>query len=733
MNTPKKILLTTLAIGMLASNVTSCRQPVGPDNPIVKPVVTQLAAPENLRIEGTTTLRWNSVPNAVGFRIYVNGVSRQEVGNITSFNLADLNLPVGSTSGISIRALADPKNELFTDSNHTNEVSFTVREQTTDQIELATPTGLRIEPGTTILRWNPVHNAAGFHIIVNGIVRNEVFGDDITSFDLAVLGLTPGETFDISIRALADPESKFTDSRFSETVEFEVPEPNVTDQLATPDLIRSGNALSWGHDADAVGFRIYVRNRITDEIVREIPVGQGATGFDLSSVEPPLPVGEFSISVRALADTNPESKFTDSEPSNSVDFEVKEHTTTPTEPLNPPTGLGVNHGTTLEWNFTGSAAGFRIYVGTTQYVINDGNARSFDLRDLVPALTPETPYDISIRALADEEKYNSPKTGSISYILRCHVSNKEINNLGNCPEFNCSTNALVTFPGGDEVSAGGFLAGDGRANIAYLINILNCFTDDAARKATAGQPVPLPYASWGAWVEARITDAIQAAELAVAINPALGGYDGTLTQLFPGIVMGQGMGGMLNGVNIWPLTKDQRRLENFNLESLVPGFIIVNQAANSFAAVETIGSGMIVHERFHERTIDLGMRPEYVKPDGSRFPCIPMDTINDAVRFHRIAVENIHNLGDYVVDGTPILAHTGVLLHNVFDHFKGLVTSPRFTNNPAGMPFGGSSTDPAQRNRAFGLRFSADGIFRDESGNVVDATPLGRSDDRQLD
>jgi len=68
-------------------------------------VAAQLSAPTNLRISGTT-LSWDEVENAIGYRIYVGGVARTSVGT-TSFNLATLNPGLGvGTHGIQVRAIS---------------------------------------------------------------------------------------------------------------------------------------------------------------------------------------------------------------------------------------------------------------------------------------------------------------------------------------------------------------------------------------------------------------------------------------------------------------------------------------------------------------------------------------------------------------------------------------------------------------------------------------------------
>jgi len=67
-----------------------------------QPTTPSLSAPSNVRLSDTT-ISWNAVSNATGYRIYVGGTFRTEV-TTTSFDLATLGLPVG-THAIRIRAV----------------------------------------------------------------------------------------------------------------------------------------------------------------------------------------------------------------------------------------------------------------------------------------------------------------------------------------------------------------------------------------------------------------------------------------------------------------------------------------------------------------------------------------------------------------------------------------------------------------------------------------------------
>lgn len=96
--------------------------------PTVVIAAHQLPAPVIVSVANTTATRtWNTVANATGYRVYVNGTAVTGVITGTSFNLATLNLGVG-THHIQVRAIGDGTN--FLNSDLSDQVTF-VRNATT--------------------------------------------------------------------------------------------------------------------------------------------------------------------------------------------------------------------------------------------------------------------------------------------------------------------------------------------------------------------------------------------------------------------------------------------------------------------------------------------------------------------------------------------------------------------------------------------------------------------------
>ena len=88
-------------VNFLDSEISAFRNHTVPDD-----ILPALATPQNPRVTGTT-FTWNTVPNATGYRIYVNGEpSTSGVIGGTTFDLNTLNLGAG-THLIQVRAIGD--------------------------------------------------------------------------------------------------------------------------------------------------------------------------------------------------------------------------------------------------------------------------------------------------------------------------------------------------------------------------------------------------------------------------------------------------------------------------------------------------------------------------------------------------------------------------------------------------------------------------------------------------
>ena len=181
-------------------------------------IVAPLPAPTNLVITGTT-LTWNAVANSIYYAVYVDGSRVATDISATSFNLATLNLAIG-THSVQVRAVGD--HVAFTSSALSLPIYFTL---TADGIVLPLPAPTNLVITGTTLTWNTVANAIYYAVYVdNSRVATDI---SVTSFNLATLNLPVG-THPVQVRAIGDNVA-YTDSPLSVAVNF-----TVTDETAPP-------------------------------------------------------------------------------------------------------------------------------------------------------------------------------------------------------------------------------------------------------------------------------------------------------------------------------------------------------------------------------------------------------------------------------------------------------------------------------------------------------------------
>ena len=198
----------------LESGLLTVRRPIIEEtfyrvNVIASGEAQQTLAAPTISIDGTV-VSWNAVANADGYRVYVGGVAVGEVITATTFNLATLNLGVG-THAIQVRAIGSGD---FTDSELSTSVDFAVAPE-----ELAAPD---ISIDGTVVSWDAVANADGYRVYVGGVAVGEVI--TATTFNLAALNLGVG-THTIQVRAIGSGD--FTDSELSTSVAFTIQGPQL--------------------------------------------------------------------------------------------------------------------------------------------------------------------------------------------------------------------------------------------------------------------------------------------------------------------------------------------------------------------------------------------------------------------------------------------------------------------------------------------------------------------------
>ena len=136
------IILTASAPGLITQTytiiVTRASAPGGGGAGV--PATPTLLSPSNISLNGTI-LNWSAVSNATGYQIYVGGIARGNVITTTNFDLATLELSVG-THAIRVRAIHDGTG--FNNSPLSIAVNLVVEDITAPTIEIppdTTPLG----------------------------------------------------------------------------------------------------------------------------------------------------------------------------------------------------------------------------------------------------------------------------------------------------------------------------------------------------------------------------------------------------------------------------------------------------------------------------------------------------------------------------------------------------------------------------------------------------------------
>ncbi|MBN2981016.1 S-layer homology domain-containing protein [Cohnella algarum] len=217
---------------------------------------------------------------------------------------------------------AKSDNPAYTDSEASEPETYTVPEPATP---LAKPV---VDLTGDDLTWEAVTNADKYEVAIeleDGTSRTvEVTG---TSVDLSTLdpALQPG-TYTVTVTAKSDNPA-YTDSEASEPETYTVPEPATP--LAKPVVDLTGDDLTWEAVANADKYEVTIE--FEDGTTRTVEVTTG-TSVDLSTLDPALQPGTYTVTVTAKSD-NP--AYTDSEASEPETYTVDQ----PTEPAVDKTAL----------------------------------------------------------------------------------------------------------------------------------------------------------------------------------------------------------------------------------------------------------------------------------------------------------------------------------------------------------------------------------------------------------
>jgi formylglycine-generating enzyme required for sulfatase activity len=242
--------------------------------------------------------------------------------------------------------------------------------------QLAAPTNLQIN-GTT-LTWDAVTNASSYMVDIDGTE----YPSASASFSLSVL--TNYKNYTIKVKALGDGEA-YTDSVWSSTKSYSLPEPQGIPALATPvNLQINETNLTWDVVADAVKYSVDIN---------DMENVAAANSYSLSA----LTVGTYMIRVKAVGDnvTKKNSLWSDSIQCTVTAQGISLQLATPTN-------LQINLETkTLTWNAVSNAVGYSVQVDDNEAAGN-GNSTTFSLEFLAYGI-----YSIKVKATGNGTTYTN--------------------------------------------------------------------------------------------------------------------------------------------------------------------------------------------------------------------------------------------------------------------------------------------------------------------------------------
>jgi len=696
----------------------SCPNPNCVTNYIPDPVLTPLATP--VASMSGAVLSWAAVPNAAGYQIYAGNTPTGSPLSAaeTSRNIGNLNLAVG-THLLSVRALAG-QSTVHGNSERSAEVEVSIRETIGMQpSRLREPQGLVIEDG--ILSWDANPAAMGFRVYLPAPMT-PVFRDG-PNINLEVRGLPVGR-HNIEVRTLADPENQWTlDSEDVSSIEVPIGQNQVDPTPLTAPVVTppsgTGTTISWAAVPNAVGYAIYVGNTREETLGNQLSFNVANLGL--------TPGVHSNIRVRALAQGGTE--FANSPLSEPVTVTIPE-TVIPPEHLDAPQGLQINNGI-LTWDNVTQAHGFRVYIPARTPITVSATDRSIDLAEQNLPLGTHT---ISVRTLADPQNQNlldSEEVSTIQFVVAPIILDTPIitNHTNTSMTWNAVEGATgyqiytqlgpvggvitgtsvdfttlgLSHPGQFDIQVQAIgngtthLNSPNSATKQFMPSPLSCNHADIRDCAAdiknffvqRGVTTPNTYTNWNDWVESHIKHAVIDAETARVLSILSQQPGGVFQGRFPtGIAAGFFFGSVTdNHVITAAEAQNIGVMRNFS-HHVFPGF------TPSFGTAPfALGSALLVHGDHRARGGNMHGIPS-VGATGGQFPCLSREAIEQAIEFHRIALENMFNFGYYHVGGTgnehKVPHPHGWYAHNVFDHFSQFNISATFTNNPAGLELSGT-------------------------------------------
>ncbi len=374
---------------------------------IVTPDTENPSIPLNLvasNITQTTVdLSWTPATDNVAvtnYRIYNNGnLLIASTGNVTSYILTGLN--ANTAYNLTIRAI-DAANNESGDSNNANFNTAAI--VTPDTENPSIPLNLvasNITQTTVDLSWTPATDnvaVTNYRIYNNGNLLVASTGN-VTSYTLT--GLNANTAYNLTIRALdaAGNESNDSNNANFNTAAIVTPDtenPSIPLNLVASNITQTTVDLSWTPATDNVAvtnYRIYNNGNLLIASTGNV-TSYTLTGLNANTA--------YNLTIRAIDAANNES----GDSNNEVFITLEPDTTSPTNPLNLVASNITQTTADLSWTAATDNVGvtnYRVYNSGNLLVASTGNITNY----LITGLTPETNYNLTIRAIDDADNESS--------------------------------------------------------------------------------------------------------------------------------------------------------------------------------------------------------------------------------------------------------------------------------------------------------------------------------------
>ncbi|WP_458124717.1 S-layer homology domain-containing protein [Paenibacillus sp. Z3-2] len=368
---------------------------------------TPLAAPSNVKVTGDQ-LTWDAVENAESYEVSITdsegNIRPVTVPSGTTLDLSTLE-PSLAPGEYTITVMAKSNDPAYADSQASAPVTYTVP---TPATSLAAPSNVKVTEDQ--LTWDAVENAESYEVSITDSEGNirPVTVPSGTELDLSTLepSLAPGE-YTITVTAKSN-DPAYADSEASESVTYTVPTPSTP--LAAPSNVKvTGDQLTWDAVENAESYEVSITD--SEGNIRPVTVPSGTT-LDLSTLEPSLAPGEYTITVMAKSN---DPAYADSQASAPVTYTVP----TPATSLAAPSNVKVTEDQ-LTWDAVENAESYEVSITDSEGNIRPVTVPSgttLDLSTLEPSLAPGE-YTITVMAKSNDPAYaDSQASAPVTYTV----------------------------------------------------------------------------------------------------------------------------------------------------------------------------------------------------------------------------------------------------------------------------------------------------------------------------